>query len=121
MPDKMDLRPYAAGEDRLPWLETVGPDDRDGPSIGRVVALVLLGFAVIAGIVLTIFHFQSTPGNGNGELIPAPQNPYKVKPDEPGGLKVVGEGDGVGHDRGGAGVGEQVKGEGAVQLQFTDG
>jgi cell division septation protein DedD len=32
---------------------------------------------------------------GNGELIAAPAGDYKVKPDEPGGLKVEGEGDTV--------------------------
>jgi hypothetical protein len=93
MADEMDLRPYAEGEDRLPWLETVEPDERDGAPIGRVVALVLLGFVLIAGIVFAIFHFQRGTAGGNGQLIAAPAGDYKVRPDDPGGLKVVGEGD----------------------------
>jgi hypothetical protein len=32
------------------------------------------------------------PAGGNGALIEAPQGPYKVKPDQPGGMKAEGEG-----------------------------
>ncbi|WP_267381700.1 MULTISPECIES: SPOR domain-containing protein [unclassified Sphingomonas] len=88
MAEDMHLRE----EDRLPWLETVEPDDHAGPPIGRVVGLVILGLVVLAGIVFGIYRLQRHPVNGNGELIAAQEGDYKVKPDDPGGLKVEGEG-----------------------------
>ena len=88
MADDMDLRE----EDRLPWLETVEPDEHDGPPIARVIGLVLLGLIVLAGIVFGIYHLQRQPVDGNGQLIAAQEGDYKVKPDDPGGLKVEGEG-----------------------------
>lgn len=81
-------------EDRLPWLETVDDDYRDGPGVGRLILLVLLGLAVIAAAIFGYYYYQRTQGSdGNGELIAAQEGDYKVKPDDPGGLKVEGEGD----------------------------
>ena len=51
MAEDMDLRE----EDRLPWLETVEPDDQDTVGIGRVIALVVLGLAVLAAIIFGIY------------------------------------------------------------------
>lgn len=80
-------------EDRLPWLETVEPDEPDGPPLGRVAALVLLGLAVLAAIVFGVYKLQHRqPAGGDGELIQAQAGDYKVKPADPGGLKVKGEG-----------------------------
>jgi hypothetical protein len=90
MATEMDLRE----EDRLPWLETVEPDEDDRPGAGRTVALVLLGLAILAAIVFVAVRLANRPpADGNGQLIAAPEGDYKVKPDEPGGLKVGGEGD----------------------------
>lgn len=100
MKDEIDLRPYirqdgeeAAGEDRLPWLETVEPDEKPAAPVGRVIALVLLGLVAIAGIVFAVFQFGGQQPGGDGTLIAAQEGDYKVRPDEPGGLKVEGEGD----------------------------
>lgn len=99
MADEMHLRdplpgdPYPEGSDRLPWLETVEPDEKLGPSIGRIVALVLLGLVVIAGVVFAVLRLQRPTASGDGQLIAAQEGDYKVRPDEPGGLKVEGEGD----------------------------
>jgi cell division septation protein DedD len=85
------------GEDeRLPWLETVEDDYHQPRPIGRVLLLVLLALAVIGAAAFGFYRFgqQQDPG-GNGALIPAPEGDYKVKPNEPGGLKVEGEGDTV--------------------------
>jgi cell division protein FtsN len=79
-------------DDRLPWLETVEPDEPDGPPLGRVVALVLLGLAVLAAIVFAIYKLQHREPAAEGELIAAQEGDYKIKPDDPGGLKVKGEG-----------------------------
>lgn len=88
MADDMDLRE----EDRLPWLETVEPDEKEGAPIGRVIALVIGGLAILAAIVFVVYKLQNTQAP-DGQLIAAPKGNYKVKPAEPGGLKVKGEGD----------------------------
>jgi len=89
MVDNVDLRE----EDRLPWLETVQEDEPEGPPLGRVIVAVLLGLAVLSLIIFGIYKLQTRPQGGDGELIAAQEGDYKVKPDEPGGLKVAGEGD----------------------------
>jgi hypothetical protein len=83
-------------EDRLPWLETVEDDYREGPSIGRIVLLVVLVLLVLGAAGFGWWWYQQQRGtSGNGELIAAQEGDYKVKPDEPGGMKVEGEGDTV--------------------------
>ncbi|HEU0044324.1 SPOR domain-containing protein [Sphingomonas sp.] len=88
MADAVDLR----DEDRLPWLETVEPDEPEGPPAGRVIALVLLGLAVLAMIIFGIYQLQNRTPAADGELIAAQEGDYKIKPEDPGGLKVKGEG-----------------------------
>ena len=88
MADDMDLRE----EDRLPWLETVEPDEDRGAPIGKGIALVVLGLAVLAAIIYGIYALQARQA-ADGQLIAAQAGDYKVKPDDPGGLKVKGEGD----------------------------
>jgi hypothetical protein len=80
-------------EDRLPWLETVEPDEPEGSGVLRVVLLVLLGLALLAAIVFGLFSLQQRSPDGQGELIAAQEGDYKIKPEDPGGLKVEGEGD----------------------------
>lgn len=82
--------------DRLPWLETVEEDYREGRSPGRTIvlaALVLL--LVVAAGIGYYWYRQQQAVTGNGALIAAPEGDYKVRPDEPGGMKVEGEGDTV--------------------------
>lgn len=81
-------------EDRLPWLETVEDDYDDGPSVVRIVLLVLLALAIVAAAIFGYQYFKKHQGvDGNGALITAQDGDYKVKPDDPGGMKVEGEGD----------------------------
>ncbi len=83
-------------DDRLPWLETVDDDYGDGPSIWRILLLVLLGLALIAAGIFGYYWYQKQRGvAGTGELINAQEGDYKVKPDEVGGMKAEGEGDTV--------------------------
>ncbi|MFZ5749145.1 MAG: SPOR domain-containing protein [Pseudomonadota bacterium] len=88
--------PGYGDDDRLPWLESVEEDYSEGPGFWRVALLVVLGLAVIAAVVFGYWWYQRQRGiSGNGELITAPAGDYKVKPDQPGGMKVDGEGDTV--------------------------
>jgi hypothetical protein len=108
MADDMDLRE----EDRLPWLETVEPDEQEGVGLGRVVALVVLGLGVLAAIIFGIYTLQHRVPAGDGQLIAAQEGDYKVKPDDPGGLKVNGEGDSAIATSAGKGAGN-----GAIDLR----
>lgn len=101
--DEIHLR----DEDRLPWLETVEPDEPRGPGGVRLVAFVLLGLVVLAALVFAIYRLgrPNAVGNAGGGLIVAQNGDYKIKPDEPGGLKVGGEGDSAIATSTGAGAG----------------
>lgn len=84
-------------DDRLPWLESAEDDYNEGPSPWRVVALIVGGLAAIALIIWAISAFsgRDSGASGSGALIKAPDGDYKTKPDQPGGMKVEGEGDTV--------------------------
>ena len=100
--DEMDLR----DEDRLPWLETVEPDEPEPSNTGRTIALVVLGLGVLAAVVFGIFTMlHRGPTGGDGTLIAAQEGDYKVRPNDPGGLKVNGEGDAAVATSAGAGAG----------------
>lgn len=90
-----DRRIVFDDEDRLPWLEAVDQDAPAGdPGIGKLIAAVLVCLLAIGLIVGGIFWLRDRGGSeGSGDLIAAPSTSYKVRPDEPGGMKVEGEGD----------------------------
>lgn len=81
-------------EDRLPWLESVEPDDEPRGQGLRVAGLVVLGLIGIAALVWLGYWVQAHhhARGGNGALITAPLGDYKVKPSQPGGMKADGEG-----------------------------
>jgi len=81
-------------EDRLPWLESVEPDDEPRGQTLRIAGLVVIGLVAIAALVYAIYWVQAHRhvAGGNGALIEAPAGDYKVKPDQPGGMKAEGEG-----------------------------
>jgi hypothetical protein len=87
-----DARAY--DDQGLPWLEAV--DDEDSPrgisARKMIVALVmvLLAGAVVAGTFFWLGR-RDPAVSGAPELIEAPEAPYKVRPDDPGGLDVAGE------------------------------
>lgn len=87
-----DARAY--DDQGLPWLEAV--DDEDSPrgisARKMLVALVMvvLAAAVVAGTFFWIGR-RDPQVAGAPELIKAPPGPYKVRPDDPGGLDVTGE------------------------------
>lgn len=81
-------------DDRLPWLEPVEEDRAAGPGAAKTIAAVLVALIVIGLVVGGIFWLSAgRTGAGSGELIAAPEGEYKVKPDQPGGMKVEGEGE----------------------------
>ena len=82
-------------EDRLPWLEAVETDEEDeGVTGSKLVGLVLAGLLGIAVLVGGIWWLRNQQGpSGDGTLIAAQEGDYKVKPEEPGGMKVEGQGD----------------------------
>ena len=88
--------PALDNEDRLPWLEAVEEEGGEsGPSAFKLIVAVLIGLAAIGGIVGGIFWMGNRDGAENGapEVIAAPDGPYKVKPDSPGGMTVEGQGE----------------------------
>lgn len=85
-----DLR---SGDEALPWLEAVEDEDEPPAVSGRkmlaAIVLVLIGVAIVAGTVFWIG--RQDKGTGPPELIRAEAGPYKVRPDDPGGLDVAGD------------------------------
>ena len=83
-------------DDRLPWLETVEEDYREGPSLWRILLLIVLALAVIGAAVFGYWWYQKQQGlSGNGALIEAQEGDYKVKPDDDDSMNVAGEGGAV--------------------------
>ena len=83
-------------EDRLPWLEAVETDDEDeGVTGSKLMGLVLAGLLAIGVLIGGIWWLrnQQQGPQGDGTLIAAQEGDYKVKPDQPGGMKVEGQGD----------------------------
>ncbi|MEH6682962.1 MAG: SPOR domain-containing protein [Qipengyuania sp.] len=91
--DQLDL----AEDDSLPWLEAAEDDDHAaGFDTSRlillgVLALVLLG-AVVGGIWFLTNQASDEP-EPDGSVIAAPEEPYKTKPEDPGGKTFAGTGD----------------------------
>jgi hypothetical protein len=92
-----DIR--ADDDDRLPWLEAVDEDESsEGPSAAKLIAFVVIGLVAIGLIVGGLFWMGNRDGavggaGGDETLIAAPEGDYKVKPDDPGGMKVEGRDD----------------------------
>jgi hypothetical protein len=86
-----DTRP--GDSEALPWLEAVEDED-EAPAVSArkmlaALVLVLLGVGIVAG---TLFWLgRQDTGTGPPVLIRAEPGPYKVRPDDPGGLDVAGD------------------------------
>jgi cell division septation protein DedD len=83
------------GEDRLPWLEAVDDDEEgSGPSSMKMLVSVVVGLIAIGLIVGGLFWIGDRTEQAAGpEVIEAQQGDYKVRPDDPGGMKVEGSGE----------------------------
>ena len=87
-----DLRTGGDAE-ALPWLEGVEDEDEPPAVSARkmlmALLLVVMGVAIVAG---TLFWLgRQDKGSGPPQLIRAEPGPYKVRPDDPGGLDVAGD------------------------------
>lgn len=84
----------AAHDADLPWLQEVEDEDDSGGISARKMLVGLLVVLVAAGLVAGTFFWlgqREAAVTGSPELIRAPEGPYKVKPEDPGGLDVTGE------------------------------
>lgn len=87
----------AQADDRLPWLESDDDYEQPGVDTGRIIAFAAVGLLAIVVLVGTLY--MVTRGAGEAELvadgstIEAPDEPYKTRPDDPGGRQVEGTGD----------------------------
>jgi len=118
----------AFDEQGLPWLEAV--DDEDGPrgvsaaKMLAAVAMVLLAAAIVAGTFFWLGKRDPTV-NGAPELIRAEPGPYKVRPENPGGLDVAGDSGtafatGAGEDNDAALDPSKLPGEPAVEAPAAE-
>ena len=86
----------ADDDERLPWLES-DDDYEEGGFDWRLIKWAVLGFVVIAVLLGLLWYF--TQGEEQPEVVPdgstieAPEGPFKVRPDDPGGREVDGTGD----------------------------
>lgn len=83
-------------DDRLPWLQEADADEIDARfGFGRIVAVLagLFAAAVLVTFVVWWIAFRDGSPFGSGQLIRAPEGPYRTKPAEAGGMKVEGAGD----------------------------
>lgn len=84
-------------EDRLPWLEPA-MDDAADDSISplKLLGLILLGLVLIGAVVAGLWWAQNHNGSGSageGQLIAAPAENYKIAANEADAKKFDGEGD----------------------------
>ncbi len=72
-------------EERLPWLEPVEETAQPENMTARLIGLVVAGLVLIGAVVGGLWWWQNNAAGGRGELIAAPEGPYKVAPKaEPG-------------------------------------
>jgi len=87
---------FSDREERLPWLDT---DDDEEPAAdrGRIYGVIMFGvlFLLLAGGVLWFFTRDEEGGAivADGSVIEAPAEPYRTRPEDPGGRRVAGTGD----------------------------
>jgi hypothetical protein len=86
-----------AGEERLPWLES--EDDFEQPSVdtGRIVAFGAVGALALVLLLGGLWWFTGDRSEeelvADGGTIEAPDEPYRTRPEDPGGQQVAGTGD----------------------------
>lgn len=79
--------------DRLPWLEAADDEEPRGPSAAKLIGVVLIALIAIGIIAGGLLWLREQSEGGRGEIIAAPRGDYKIKPADPGGLDVAGQGE----------------------------
>ncbi len=89
----MNDRAASGDTESLPWLEPVDDEDQPrGVSARKMLAALLMVGVAVAIVAGTLFYLgRQSGGSGPPELIRAEAGPYKVQPDDPGGLDVAGD------------------------------
>lgn len=84
-------------DEHLPWLEVEEEDEAEPAfATSRLVLLGVLSLVVVGALVaLAWFAMGATSDEppADGSLVEAPDEPYKTKPDDPGGKEYAGTGD----------------------------
>ena len=87
----------ADADERLPWLESDDDYEPQGPDTGRIVAFAAVGLLAVVLLVGLVWWFTRESVDravvADGSTIEAPNEPYKVRPADPGGRRVEGTGD----------------------------
>jgi hypothetical protein len=87
----------ADGEERLPWLESDDDDEQPGVDTGRIIAFGAVGVLALVLLLGALWWFTGDRTDedivADGGTIEAPEEPYRTRPDEPGGQQVAGTGD----------------------------
>lgn len=82
----------------LPWLESEEDyEEEQGVDTRRILGFALAGVALL-GVLVGLMWWLTNRGPdtelvADGSTIPAPEEPYKVKPSDPGGKTYAGTGD----------------------------
>lgn len=87
-------------EERLPWLESADDDESgeyEGYDTSRLLAIFLGGLLLLGALVGGIWWFTNRGPDpelvADGSVVPAPAEPYKTAPANPGGKTFDGTGD----------------------------
>jgi hypothetical protein len=88
---------FANAGEQLPWLDGDDNDDDESVDTARIVGFALIGLILLAAIVGGIWYASrdriSPDLVADGSVIEAPDEPYKTRPEDPGGRVYEGTGD----------------------------
>lgn len=96
-PDNTEQLFLNDSDEPLPWLEADDDFENSRDDSGRLVVIGLLGLlavAMVLGAIWWLFRDRPDPTIvADGSVISAPEEPYKARPENPGGREVTGTGD----------------------------
>jgi len=114
----------ADGEERLPWLESDDDFEQQGVDTGRIVAFGAVGLLAVVLLLGAVWWFTRDRTDeelvADGSVIEAPDEPYRARPDDPGGQQVAGTGDTSFEVGEGQAVEGQIAGSGDVPAPSID-
>src|SRR5688500_8890706 len=114
----------AGGDERLPWLESDDDYEQPGVDTGRILAFAAVGLLAVVLVLGTIWYFTRDQTDeelvADGSTIEAPDEPYRTRPDDPGGQQVAGTGDTSFEVAEGESVDGRIAGSGEVAAPSID-